>query len=84
MLQWLRRFFWVNVEPYMVLNQQKIENKRASLGPAWKYFNDTYALTQVDVSGSVPNFKPASGIPVIVFVNSLTGEMRLFPAVIFQ
>lgn len=68
----------------MILSPQKIEAKRVSLGPAWKYYTGTYALTQVEVAQPVPNFNPASGIPMVVFVNSITGEIKLFPAVIFQ
>lgn len=68
----------------MNLNLQKIEAKRVALGMAWKYYTGTYALTNVDITTPVPNFNPASGIPLVVFVNTVTGEIKLFPAAIFE
>lgn len=71
----------------MIINSQKIQqkiNELNSQGGSWATFNGTYALTQVDVTKDSPTFFPASGVPVIIFVNNTTGELKLFPVIIFQ
>lgn len=56
-------------------------------GGDWIAANGTNALT--NVSGDFRTnanivFQPSNGIPVKVFMNKTNGEMKLFPAVLFE
>lgn len=52
---------------------------------AWAVPEGVHALTQVtkEDSGQLA-FNPGSGIPVKVFFNQSTGEIRLYPAMMFD
>ncbi len=42
-----------------------------------------YALTKVEKAGEGISFMPASGIPVIVYICTTCGEIKLFPAKLY-
>jgi len=53
----------------------------------WEEITGNHALTSVDGdfrSNSNVVFKPASGIPIKGFLNRRTGEIKIFPAVMFE
>ena len=52
-------------------------------GP-WIAMNGVQALTNVVKNGESFTFMPASGTPVKVFLNQQTGEVKLFPALLFE
>jgi hypothetical protein len=63
----------------MQIDQSKIDAIQKSLGPAWQPINDTHTLTKVDLTNDAsPTFIPTSGIPVKAFINTQTGEIRIF------
>jgi len=52
-----------------------------SNGGNWEVQKQVHALTEVQkVKDDKYAFNPGSGIPVKVFINIETGEMRLYPA----
>jgi hypothetical protein len=70
------------------MNQEKIDAKVAELKAETKYdwiaLSNTTALTRVDISDPKnPSFSPASGYPVLGFVNTTTGEVRIFSVQMF-
>jgi hypothetical protein len=50
----------------------------------WQEFPGYHALTKFDYNNKAPIFTPSSGVPVKVFLNSNTGEIRIFLASIFE
>lgn len=69
---------------------QKIQNKINELngfGGTWIAADGTNALIKVQgdfrTNANVV-FMPASGIPVKVFLNTLNGEIKMFPAILFE
>jgi len=70
---------------YMELDEAKIENKRLELGNDYFVADGLHAITTVDFSsGSTPQFNPAQGIISKVFISQTSGEIKMFPAVIFK
>jgi hypothetical protein len=64
--------------------QKLIELKQQS-GHDWLPLTDTSALTSVDISNpQQPSFMPGTGYPVKAFIDTVTGEVRLFSTQIFQ
>lgn len=51
-----------------------------SQGGTWTSVDGVHALTQVSKEGEVYNFNPAAGVVVKIFINTTTGEIKLFPA----
>lgn len=71
------------------MKQAKINDKLAELskdtGHTWLPLTDVTALTSVDISDpEAPKFLPGTGYPVKAFVDTVTGEVRLFSTQIFQ
>jgi hypothetical protein len=58
-------------------------NKDYAPGP-WVAMNGVQALTNVEKNGESFSFLPASGTPIKVFLNKTTGEVKLFPALLFE
>ncbi len=50
----------------------------------WKAVPGYFALTGFNYGQGNPQFNPSYGYPVKVFVNERTGEMRIFPASLFE
>lgn len=51
---------------------------------SWKAVDGEFAFTSIErKEGGTVNFKIGSGLPVKVFLNSETGELRMFPAKMF-
>lgn len=71
----------------MQIDEAKIDRKIQELNVAggnWFAADGLNALTGVEFHGTSAQFKPATGIPVKVFINRVNGEMKVFPAVIFK
>lgn len=71
----------------MAENNQKIQQyiqflNNLTPGQTWVPADGYQALTKIDIEKKV--FYPNNGIPVKVFINQTTGEMRMFPASIFE
>jgi len=47
-------------------------------------FSGYSALTKFDYNNGAPIFNPASGVPIKAFLNSRTGEIKIFLASIFE
>lgn len=58
-------------------------NKEYNSGQ-WVAMSGVQALTNVEKNGDSFSFLPASGTPVKVFLNKTTGEIKLFPALLFE
>ncbi len=74
----------------LVESQAKIEEKIRTLNAIpgntgqWLALDGFHGLTQFQfLPNNGANFIPNSGYPIKVFVNSETGEVRMFPAVFF-
>lgn len=66
---------------------EKIKSKLKELGEGWVEANGYHALTSVEYSKQNPNgstFNPARGIPLKVFVNPSSGEIKSFLADSFE
>jgi len=53
----------------------------------WEEITGNHALTSVDGdfrTNSNIVFKPASGVPLKAFLNRRTGEIKIFPAIMFE
>ncbi len=59
--------------------QQIIEELNKS-GDKWVPASGVHALTLVNKNNNDYQFNPASGVLVKVFLNTRTGEIKLFPA----
>jgi hypothetical protein len=73
----------------MRMDEDKIKEKLANLkeetGHVWLPLTDVSALTSVDISDpEMPRFKPGTGYPVKAFINTVTGEVRMFSTQIFK
>lgn len=72
----------------MPQNQTLIDQKIAELSRLtnhiWKEAQGYHALTMVDIRTSGVAFNPASGIPIKVFVDTVSGELKMFPASMFE
>lgn len=71
----------------MRIDPEKIQNKITELnnqGGSWQEIEGNNALTKVEFSDSGTKFYPSSGVPVKMFVNRISGEIKLFPAFIFK
>lgn len=69
--------------------QKKVEelNKKEKPGnQGWVAVDGYNALTKFEFgdSNKGPTFYPSSGIPVKIFINAANGEIRVFPATVFQ
>ncbi len=71
-------------------NVSKINAKLAELknntGHDWLHISGFSAITGFDFgqNGQSPNFNPGFGYPVKVFVDKVTGEVKLFSAGLFK
>ena len=70
-------------------NQALIEAKikeleRESPRKEWYAIEGNFALTKFDFNYGNPIFSPTNGIPVKIFASRKTGEMRMFPAILFR
>lgn len=71
-------------------SQQKVNAKLAELqqatGHRWLQVNGFNAITGFDygANGQGANFNPGFGYPVKIFIDSVSGEMKLFPAELFR
>lgn len=69
----------------MEIDPVKLAAKLSELGPGWIFADGLHALTKVQFeNGPDPVFYPSSGIPIKVFMNTDTGEIRMFPIAIFK
>ena len=55
-----------------------------SIPKVWQEFMGYSALTKFDYNNGAPTFNPSSGVPVKAFLNTRTGEIRIFLASIFE
>ena len=63
----------------------KISLKIRELGVGWQEAEGYHALTRVEYGRNQPAvFNPASGIPLKIFVNITTGEIKMFLAILFE
>lgn len=77
---------------FMPYNQRKIDNQiealnvsTMKLGQRWERIPAEYALTKVKIKDTGEAiFSPSSGIPLLVFMNTETFELRIFPAKFFE
>ncbi len=73
------------LEKRMEFDERKIEAKRILLGQHWQVAEALHAITTAEFKGAGNlNFNPAQGILVKVFINSLDGEMKFYPAILFK
>ena len=63
--------------------QQKI-NELNELGGNWIANKGYFAVTGFDFNNGKPIFSPSLGIPVKVFNNTITGEVKIFLATGFE
>ncbi len=64
---------------------RKIEELRdSSGGHLWKEISGYQALTMVNIETSGAVFNPASGVVVKTFVDTVTGEIKIFPSSMFE
>lgn len=66
------------------LNLESANGDAASVQPVWQYYTGYHALTKFDFNSGKPIFTPSSGVPVKAFLNTRTGEIRVFSANIFE
>lgn len=60
------------------------ELNKSTEGSPWICPGGTHALTKVEKKDDNFTFKPDSGIIVKVFFNQISGEIRLYPAMMFR
>jgi len=60
---------------------KKVTDIITQLGPNWKPIDGLFAITGVTVAdnGQV-SFHPDNGVVIKAFIDSLSGEIKLFPA----
>lgn len=91
MIKYLRKFFVKLRQIRKMENLIKVKkrvdmlNKGKSSNP-WFAFDGFHALTKFKFGkgDESPTFYPSSGIILKVFINSETGELRVFPAKAFN
>lgn len=70
------------------LDAQKIHNKIEELnrtqGGSWQEVGGLFAITVVEPKEDSIAFNPASGLILKPFFNQATGEVKIFPAKIFE
>lgn len=65
--------------------QDKIRELNASTpGQFWITVQENHALTKVDFRNGKVVFFPSSGVIIKIFFNRSTGEIRIFPAKMFE
>lgn len=65
--------------------QEIIDQLNAGQPGTWVAPDGVHALTRVTKDGDkFFSFNPGSGIPVKVFFNQASGEIRLYPAMMFE
>jgi hypothetical protein len=65
--------------------QEKINELNQS-SPGWVDVAGFHAITSFEfpVYGKGATFNPSAGFPVKIFVNNITGEVKLFAAALFK
>lgn len=64
----------------------KIAELQKQTGHKWVQATGFYAITgfEFEKPNQSPNFNPAHGVPVKIFIDTVTGEIRTFAASIFR
>jgi hypothetical protein len=65
--------------------QAKI-NELNAISPGWTHLIGFSAITSFSYgqNGQTPTFNASSGLPVKVFLNNITGEVKIFSAHLFR
>jgi len=89
MIRYLRKFFCKLRRRSMedlIKVQEKIKELSKGKPGKWIPFSGFHALTKFEFGegGKSPTFHPDSGVPLKIFVNVETGELRAFPAKVFE
>lgn len=68
------------------LQPDKIATKlrELNLNGTWNEVSGLFAVTQVEAKLDSVAFNPGTGVVVKLFVNTRTGEMKMFPANLFE
>lgn len=81
---------WVTRKNMPPIDPQRVQNKLNELNatgqpgsPFWIVAEGLRALTSMTYENGVVAFNPNNGIPLKVFVNTLSGELKLFDARLF-
>lgn len=70
-------------------NRQKVADKIRDLnllvdGEVWIEVDGYVAMTKVELGANAATFHANQGLPCKVFFNSTSGEIKLFPAKLFE
>lgn len=80
----LRRRYTRDMEEDPKKIADKLEELQKATGHKWTPLNGYHAITRVEMKDGNYEFLPASGMPVKVFADLVTGEVRPFLSFIFE
>lgn len=66
------------------LNSKELRDVSGQIIPQWTSISGYFALTGFEFGNGSPNFNPGFGVPVKVFMNTRTGEIKTFSANHFE
>jgi len=88
MLKWLYKLFGKPMPQDQVKIDAKIQELKTLTTHDWIAVEGYHALTSVQInsvsSSTSANFNPGSGIPVKAFIDTITGEIKVFPYKLFE
>ncbi len=76
-----------NMEDSQKITQKVTELNSLNTGDDWTVLEGNQALTKVEGNlsgGSELKFLPATGIVIKTFMNRRNGEIKIFPAIMFE
>lgn len=79
---WFRRYT-IRMEIQSKIDEILKELNGGKITGTWMAIPGNHALTVVNFNGKEANFNPGSGIPLKVFINVKTGEIKIYHATVF-